>query len=258
MASSMSDQSHVRPRVGVPWRTAQEEAANNRPKIDKYLCAVERAGGEPVLVSLVSSPEELKHLAAELDAFLLPGSPADLDPAHFHAKRHPATVDADASRERTDFTLLEHALASGKPVLAICYGIQSLNVFLGGSLIQDIRSELRSKISHGPDEDKTGGKAESADPMHGAQFDPGRVLDLCGGPQADVNSSHHQAVHEPGRGLRITAHAPDGVVEAVEWTGDSNWVVGVQWHPERMPTDALTQALFRDLLTTARHAGAAK
>jgi putative glutamine amidotransferase len=258
MASSMPDQSHVCPRVGVPWRTAQEEAANNRPKIDKYLCAVERAGGEPVLVSLVLSPEELKHLAAKLDAFLLPGSPADLDPAHFHAKRHPATVDADASRERTDFTLLEHALASGKPVLAICYGIQSLNVFLGGSLIQDIPSELGSKISHSPDEDKTPGGAERSDPMHGAQFDPGRVLELCGAPSADVNSSHHQSVHEPGRGLRITAHAPDGVVEAVEWTGDSNWVVGVQWHPERMPADALTQALFRDLLTAARHAGAVK
>jgi putative glutamine amidotransferase len=258
MASSMPDQSHVRPRVGVPWRTAQEEAANNRPKIDKYLCAVECAGGEPVLISLGSSARELKHLATELDAFLLPGSPADLNPAHFHAKRHPATDNADPARERTDFTLLEHALATGKPVLAICYGIQSLNVFLGGSLIQDIPSEVGSKICHSPDEDETPGGAKRADPMHGAHFDPGRVLELCGAPSVDVNSSHHQSVLEPGRGLRITAHAPDGVVEAVEWTGDSNWVVGVQWHPERMPADALTQALFRDLLTAARHAGAAK
>jgi putative glutamine amidotransferase len=258
MASSMPDQSHVRPRVGVPWRTAQEEAANNRPKIDKYLCAVERAGGEPVLVSLKSSPGKLKHLAGELDAFLLPGSPADLNPAHFHATRHPATADADASRERADFTLLEHALSTGKPVLAICYGIQSLNVFLGGSLIQDIPSEVGSKICHSPDEDETPGGAKRADPMHGAQFNAGRVLELCGAPSVDVNSSHHQSVLAPGRGLRITARAPDGVVEAVEWTGDSNWVVGVQWHPERMPADALSQALFRDLLTAARHAGAAK
>src|SRR5713226_7778521 len=105
MASSMPDQNYVLPRVGVPWRTAQEEAANNRPKIDKYLRAVERAGGEPVLVSLVSSPVELKRCAAELDAFLLPGSPADVDPAHFHGMRHPATVDADAARERTDFAI---------------------------------------------------------------------------------------------------------------------------------------------------------
>jgi putative glutamine amidotransferase len=219
---------------------------------------VERAGGEPVLVSLVFSPGELKHLAAELDAFLLPGSPADLNPAHFHAERHPATADADPARERTDFTLLEHALATGKPVLAICYGIQSLNVFLGGSLIQDIPSELGSKICHSLDEDETPAGAVSADPMHGALFDSGRVLELCGAPSVDVNSSHHQSVHESGRGLRITAHAPDGVVEAVEWIGDSNWVVGVQWHPERMPADALTQALFRDLLTAARHTGAAK
>lgn len=254
----MPDQNHIRPRVGVPWRTAQEEAANDRPKMDKYLRVVERAGGEPVLVSLVLSPTELKCRTAELDAFLLTGSPADVDPAHFHAKRHPATVDADAPRERTDFMLLEHALVARKPVLAICYGVQSLNVFLGGSLIQDIPSELGSKICHSPEEDEVPGGAETLDPMHGAQFDAGRVLELSGAPRAQVNSSHHQSVCEPGRGLRITAHAPDGVVEAVEWTGDSNWVVGVQWHPERMPADPLAQALFRNLLTAARQAGAVK
>jgi putative glutamine amidotransferase len=84
------------------------------------------------------------------------------------------------------------------------------------------------------------------------------VLNLSGAPEAKVNSSHHQSILEPGRGLRITAHAPDGVVEAVEWTGDSNWVVGVQWHPERMPEDALAQALFRDLVSAANQARAAK
>ena len=248
----------TRPRVGVPWRMAREETANDRPKIDKYLRAVERAGGEPVLLSLLLSAEELKSRAAELDAFVLTGSPADLDPAHFHAKRHAATVDADFARERTDFTLLEHALASAKPVLAICYGVQSLNVFLGGSLIQDIPTELGSKICHSPEEDETLEGVELPDPIHGAQFDAGRVLELSGAPRADVNSSHHQSVLDPGRGLRITAHAPDGVVEAVEWTGDSNWVVGVQWHPERMPTDPLAQALFRNLVTVARQARVSK
>jgi putative glutamine amidotransferase len=242
----------VHPRVGVPWRTAQEEAANKTSKIDKYLRAVERAGGEPILVSLLLSPDKLKRRAAGLDAFLLTGSPADVDPAHFHAKRHPATVAADFARERTDFTLLEHALGAGKPVLAICYGVQSLNVFLGGSLIQDIPSELGSKICHSPDEDETPAGVELPDAMHGAEFDAGRVLDLSGLARAEVNSSHHQSVLEPGRGLRITAHAPDGVVEAVEWSGDSNWLVGVQWHPERMPEDSLAQALFRDLVTAAR------
>jgi len=254
----MPDQNHVRPRVGIPWRTAREEAANDKKKIDRYLRAVESAGGEPVLISLLSSPGELRRRSAELDAFVLTGSPADIDPAHFHAKRHPATADADAARERTDFALLEHALTTGKPVLAICYGIQSLNVFLGGTLIQDIPSELGSKICHSPEEDELPDGTEVADVMHGAQFGAGRVLELSGAARADVNSSHHQSIHEPGRSLRITAHAPDGVVEAVEWTSDSNWVVGVQWHPERMPEDALAQSLFRDLLTAARQAGTAK
>src|SRR6202171_5178905 len=263
MASSMPDQFATRdhdgrPRVGVPWRMAQEEAANNRPKIDKYLRAGELAGGEPVLLSLLSSPEELKRRAAELDAFLLTGSPADVDPAHFHAKRHPATADADFARERTDFTLLEHALAAGKPVLAICYGIQSLNVFLGGSLIQDIPSELGTKVCHSPEEDELPDGSETPDAIHGANFGYGRVFTLSGAAQAEVNSWHHQSVLEPGQGLRITARAPDGVVEAVEWTENSNWVVGVQWHPERMPEDALAQSLFRDLLTAARQAGTAK
>jgi putative glutamine amidotransferase len=252
MATSMAQQVLSRPRIGVPWRTAAEEAANRRAKIDKYLHAVEKAGAEAVLVSLASRADVLKREAEKLDAILLTGSPADVDPAHFGAKRHPAAAYADAARERTDFALLEHALAASKPVMAICYGIQSLNVFLGGSLIQDIPTELGMKVCHSPEEDELPDGSEAPDAMHGASLDPGRVLTLSGAVQADVNSWHHQSILEPGRGLRVTARAPDGVIEAVEWTDDSNWVVGVQWHPERMPADALAQALFRELVTAAR------
>ena len=254
----VTTQTQSRPCVAVPWRTASEEAANHRAKIANYLRAVERAGGDPVLLSLAATSEELKRQAEDLDAFVLSGSPADIDPAHYRAKRHPATADPDPARERTDFTLLEHALGAGKPVLAICYGIQSLNVFFGGSLVQDIPTELGSKICHSPQEDELPNGEEVPDPRHGAQFDPGRVLNLSVAPRAEVNSSHHQSVLDPGRGLRITAHAPDGVVEAVEWTDNSNWVVGVQWHPERMPEDALAQALFRDLMSAARQTQAAR
>ena len=148
MFSPMEQQVLSRPRIGVPWRTAAEEAANQRAKIDKYMHAVERMGGEAMLLSLASATDVLKREVENLDAFLLTGSPADIDPAHYGAKRHPAAADADAARERTDFALLEHALAAGKPVLAICYGIQSLNVFLSGSLIQDIMA--RSVIQPRP------------------------------------------------------------------------------------------------------------
>lgn len=252
----MGEAAPFRPRIGVPWRTAAEEAANRRSKIDNYLRAVEGAGGEPVLLSLTQGRESLKREAAYLDAFLLTGSPADVDPAHYGAKRHPATEPADAARERTDFTLLEHALIAGKPLLAICYGIQSLNVFLGGTLIQDIPTEVGTTICHSPAEDELPDGREAPDAIHGALIGPGRVQALCGESEAEINSWHHQSVLDPGAGLRITAHAPDGVVEAVEWADESNWIVGVQWHPERMPQDALAQALFGDLVANARLAKA--
>jgi putative glutamine amidotransferase len=252
MALSMTQHESFRPRIGVPWRIASEEAANRRTKIDKYLHAVEKAGGEAVLLSLVSGSDALKREAETLDAIVLSGSPADVDPSHYGAKRHPATDFADAARERTDFALLEHALGKGKPVLAICYGIQSLNVFLGGSLVQDIPTEVGSKVCHSPEEDELPDGSETPDAMHEASFDPGRVSALSGASHAEVNSWHHQSVLEPGSGLRITSRAPDGVVEAVELSDTSNWVVGVQWHPERMPEDPLALALFRELVISAR------
>jgi len=254
IAAPMDQQASSRPRIGVPWRTAAEEAANKRSKIDKYLRAVEKAGGEAVLLSLTSSTEAFRREAERLDGIVLSGSPADIDPAHFGATRHPAAADADGSRERTDFALLEHALTKGKPVLAICYGIQSLNVFLGGSLIQDIPTEIGTRICHSPEEDELPDGADSPDAMHGANLGTGRVFALAGAAQSEVNSWHHQSVLEPGRGLRVTARAPDGVIEAVEWADGSNWVVGVQWHPERMPQDPLAQALFRDVVTAAQRA----
>jgi putative glutamine amidotransferase len=246
-----------RPRIGVPWRSTKEEAANNRPKIDKYLRAVERAGGDPVLVSLAHSAGELGRMADDLDAFVLTGSPADVNPALYHAARHSTTAGADAGRERTDFALIEHALSAAKPLLAICYGIQSLNVFLGGSLIQDIPSEIPHALGHSPEEELPGG-AKPVEAFHAAQFEPGRVRDLAGSQHMQVNSSHHQSILKAGRSLSVTARAADGVVEAVEWTGDSNWVVGVQWHPERLPEDALAQGLFRELVTAARRMPARK
>jgi putative glutamine amidotransferase len=248
----MDQQVLSRPRIGVPWRTTAEEAANQRSKIDKYLRAVEHAGGEAVMLSLTLSTEALRREAENLDAIMLTGSPADVDPAHYGAPRHPATDYADAPRERTDFALLEHALAAAKPVLAICYGIQSLNVFLGGTLVQDIPTEVGTKVCHSPAEDELPNGTESPDAMHGANIGTGHVFTLAGAAQAEINSWHHQSVLEPGRGLRITARAPDGVVEAVEWADNSNWVVGVQWHPERMAADPLAQALFRDLVAAAR------
>jgi len=246
---ALSDEtSGVRPCVGVPWRTAKEEADGNRLKIEYYYQAIAAAGGEPVPISLSMSPADLDQLARTLDAIVLPGSPADVDPARYSVKRHPKCADPDPARERTDYGLLDHAFATKKPVLAICYGAQLLNVYGGGTLLQDIASELPTKIKH----DRNGLPA-GVDPRHGLRIEPGsKLAALARATEVEINSSHHQAIEKAGKSLRVTAHSIDGVVEAIEWTGDANWVVGVQWHPERMKNDRLAEALFRELITAAR------
>jgi putative glutamine amidotransferase len=248
----MSAQINHKARVGIPYRTRKEELRGESAKYDKYLQAVERAGGEPVKISLGLSSEELKKLAQTLEAIVLPGSPADVDPSLYHARRNPKSNEADGDRERTDFALLDHAFKEQKPVLAICYGVQSLNVFLGGSLIQDIPSEVRTKIQH----PWTGRDEGVPEPFHAVRFRSGsRLAQSAGTEEATVNSSHHQSVLEPGGGLQIVARAADGVIEGLEWTRDANWVTGVQWHPERMAeTDSLAKVLFRDLVRAARQA----
>jgi putative glutamine amidotransferase len=248
----MITEAHLKPRVGIPYRTRKEELNDRREKYDRYFEAVRQAGGEPVEISLGLPADELNKLAKSLDAIVLPGSPADVTPSLYHAARHPKCAESDIDRERTDFALLNHAFTEHKPVLAICYGIQSLNVFLSGSLVQDIQSEVHSQIQHA----WTGREQGVPEPIHSVQFEPqSRLAQLARANEASVNSSHHQSVLEPGRNLRLVARAQDGVIEGVEWTGDANWVTGVQWHPERMAgTDALAQALFRDLVVAAMKA----
>jgi len=249
MSVSMANERANKPRVGVPWRTLSEETQNKRPKIDSYLKAVAHAGGEPVLLSLETPAEELHELARTLDAFVLPGSPADVDPSRYGAAKHPKAAKADAARERVDFALLDHALETHKPVLTICYGTQLLNVYMGGSLVQDIPDELGGPIRHDRDDD-------APDSMHTAKIEGGRLLKLAGATELSVNSSHHQSVRKAAAKLKVTARAPDGVVEALEYTGPDDWVVGVQWHPERIDDAAsgaaLSRALFKELMAEAR------
>jgi putative glutamine amidotransferase len=243
-----------RPRVGIPWRTTQEQHNGTRDKLDLYFNAVRKAGAEPREVSLEQSPEQLARQLEELDAFVLPGSPADVDPSRYGAPKHPKTVNLDPNRDATDEAILDHAFRAFKPVLAICYGCQILNVHLRGSLIQDIpdvRPDRPHPVPHGTTDLAAGAKGGDQD--HGAELTSGSVLaTIAGSTKVRINSSHHQAIERPGQKLRVAACAPDGTIEAVEWTGDSNWVVGVQWHPERMPDDPLAQRLFEQFVAAAR------
>ena len=169
-----------------------------------------------------------------------------MHPSLYKAGAHPECAISDPRREATDFALLEHALAKRLPVLAICYGIQSLNIFLGGTLIQDIATEVSTQVGH----EWNGRSTGAPEPSHVIRIEvDSRLGRLAGAIKERVNSSHHQSVLEPGRNLRIVARASDGVVEAIEWIDDSNWILGVQWHPERTTgTSALSQALFREFV----------
>jgi putative glutamine amidotransferase len=200
-----------------------------------------------VEISLGLSSAEVARMAESLDGFLLPGSPADIEPRRFGSARHPREAPPDKRRERTDDGLLDHAFVTGKPVLAICYGAQLLNVHQHGTLVQDVPSEVPGARDH----DGGGGMEES---VHPVRIESERLAQLAGRLSVRVNSSHHQAVRSVGQGLRVAARAPDGIVEAVEWTGGPGWVIGVQWHPERMPGDPFAEALFRRLVQEARNA----
>jgi putative glutamine amidotransferase len=251
-------------RVGVPYRTTQEEVAGDNRKHEYYCQAVRDAGGEPVPISLKLDDAALSVLLNSLDAFVTTGSPADVDPARYGAARHPKCGEADPARERTDWAIYQHAFAEQKPVLAICYGAQTLNVFLGGTLVQDIPTELPAALVHGKNATGEVMPAPSQDPVHAVQLEAGSMLaEISGASENRVNTSHHQAILAPGRGLHVTAKAPDGVIEAVEYVGGRNasagdaerWVVGVQWHPERpiheAAGDAFSAAIFRALVRAA-------
>jgi putative glutamine amidotransferase len=253
------------PRIAIPVPTSTDLSYNQR-SWPSYATAVSRSGGEPLAIELGLTPAEIAAQVATCDGILLPGSPADVDPARYGAERDPASASADSAREALDYLLLEHAETFGKPVLGICFGVQSLNVWRGGSLIQDLAP---MPVNH-----SAGSQVAIA---HTAVVAPDSILasllTLDEAPEVDgflrlpVNTSHHQSVAAPGSGLRIVARCPeDGVIEAVEIDHDDSvfhvehpqrpqFVLGVQWHPERsFEISAASRALFQRLVTEARPA----
>lgn len=236
-----------KPRVGIPWRTSDEERQGVREKLDNYFAAVRRAGGEPSEISLGQTAEKLAAQIEQLDGFVLPGSPADVEPSRYGAARHEKTKTLDPARDRTDSAILDHAIAERKPVLAICYGCQILNVHQKGTLVQDIPAERPGREVHGNTDLAAGVKKGDAE--HDATLAAGsRLAKLAEAEQVHINSSHHQSIEKPGEGLRVTARSAGGIVEGVELEDAGQWVVGVQWHPERMPDDAFARNIFGDFV----------
>ena len=238
------------PRIAIPVPHSEDREYAGRA-IPQYEEAVRLAGGEPVRIELDLTTTEIQKEIEACDGFLLPGSKADVDPRAYGALRHEKTDPADPKRDEVDRVLLEDAFVSRKPVLGICYGLQSLNVFKAGTLIQDIESKIDHSIG------RAVAKAHTITVEPQSRLAEIVATDSPSGVVA-VNSSHHQSADIVGDGLRVVARcSEDGVVEALEGTASDHFVLAVQWHPERSVNDApelagSARAIFRAFIDAAR------
>jgi putative glutamine amidotransferase len=245
-ASKIDGTVGAKPRIAIPEPCSYDLEYSGRA-LPPYLRAIEGAGGEAVVIPLESSPEEIARIITSCAAILLPGSKADVDPQKFNAATHAKTAPADPPRDAADELLLQDAYNLRKPVFGICYGLQSLNVWRTGSLVQHIES----KVNH-----SAGAKVEFAHKVTVTQ-DSLLAKEILNGKDStlvSVNSSHHQSADVVGDGLRAVAHcAEDGVIEAIEGTVPGHYVVAVQWHPERtFESDQVSSNLFRGFVDSAR------
>ena len=232
----------MKPRIAIP-EPCSYDAEYSARSLPPYVRAVEAAGGEPVVIPLGLPPEEMAKRITKCAAVLLPGSKADVDPQKFGQDRHPKTAKADRLRDAADELLLQDAYNLHKPIFGICYGLQSLNVWRTGSLVQDIKSETTHSVRGGV-------------MAHQVVVEPRTLLAReikAGSCRIRVNSSHHQAADIVGDGLRVAARCPeDGTIEAIEGTLPGHYVLAVQWHPERtFESDEPSLQLFKSFIAAA-------
>jgi putative glutamine amidotransferase len=207
-----------------------------------YIESLRQAGAIPVMIP--PQPENAEDIVRELDGIVLAGG-EDCDPAVYGEESHPSVEPMDPRRQNNDLTLARVARERGIPTLGICLGLQVMNVAAGGSLVQDIDSQMETEIEHVSEpEDRA---------RHDVKIEPGtKLAGILRPGNLNVNSSHHQAIKNVGEGFRVTAYAPDGIVEGLE---DPNhpFYVGVQWHPEDMKGENSAAALFGAFVEAARN-----
>ncbi|HXC90054.1 MAG TPA: gamma-glutamyl-gamma-aminobutyrate hydrolase family protein [Stellaceae bacterium] len=230
------------PIVGIPacLRTINERVVHT--VADKYPSAIiEATGCLPVSIPAVGAKIDVTAVLDMLDGLLLTGSPSNVHPSEYGCEPLDAEIMHDLARDATTLPLIREAVRRDLPVLAICRGIQELNVALGGSLHQRLH-EMPDRISHRP---RKGAPEGPYGPAHSVALTPGGLLAaLVGGEEIMVNSLHSQGIDRPAPGLRVEAVAPDGQIEAVSLP-QASFVVGVQWHPEyRVLENPVSAALF--------------
>lgn len=246
-----------RPTIGVTTQTLQ--AIDGIPAglpssvvmNQRYYEAVAAAGAAPVLIPLLDDLDVLRATYEACAGIMLPGG-VDMDPVSYGEAPHEKLGRVDPDRDRVELQLTRWAIADGKPLLGLCRGLQVINVAAGGSLWQDLEAQFDGSIRH--DYFPTYG-FDRAHLSHTVSVRPStRLRALVDLDELPVNSMHHQGVKRLGDGLVASAHAADGLVEAVE-SANGQWMIGVQWHPEVFEADdPHTRGLFRDFVRAARQA----
>ncbi len=238
----MSDE---KPRIGITMRIDLETERFYLARF--YSEAVQEAGGVPVHIPLIPRREFISAVAENLDGVLLPGSDSDVDPLRYGREPHARLGSVHPIKDETDLLLLEEVETRRIPLLAICFGMQVLNVSRGGTLIQDINSEVQGAIKHEQGTPRNR-------PSHRVKFLEGSLLEkLAGGEGALVNSHHHQAIERVGRDLVATAWTSDGLVEGLEDFRENRFALAVQWHPEMgWERDEFSQKIFGRFVEAAR------
>lgn len=230
-----------RPRIGITMRLEME---THRFYLGRdYSEVIEACGGVPVHLALIPKPEYIAEAMSGLDGILLPGSNTDVDPRFYDEEPHPKLGTIIPEKDATDWLVLAEIERLRLPLLAICFGMQALNVYRGGTLIQDIESQVKDCIKH-----EQGIPATRT--SHGLKIEKGSILSTLPSVKTAketvrVNSSHHQAIRKVGKNLRAVAWATDGVIESVQDTRKGRFVLGVQWHPElTFGRDRLSREIF--------------
>lgn len=238
----------TRPLIGVTTSITVGKEPERAYVNSAYLAAVQEAGGVPIPLPPQLGDQSLLELADRLDGLLLTGG-GDLDPAAFGEPPHPTLYEVVSARDTLEITLVRRFMEARRPILAICRGIQVLNVALGGSLYQDVASDPGTEIAH----QQSGPRDQ---PAHPVKVVPGSLLErVLGSEELEVNSMHHQGVKALGRGLLPVAFAPDAIIEGVELDDPdlSHFVLGVQWHPEELVArDPTARRLFRAFVDASR------
>ena len=208
-----------------------------------YSEALQTLGAIPIHISLIPDSEYIADCLSGLDGILLPGSDTDVDPHRFDEEPHPKLKKIIFEKDETDALVIKEAERLGLPILAICFGMQALNVFRGGSLFQDIESQIPSCLQH-----------EQGIPFernsHSIEVEQNSTISrLITNENTRVNSHHHQSVKKVGDNLKAMAWAKDGVIECIEDIRENYFALGVQWHPElNWKTDELSRKIFETFI----------